>query len=70
MESVVGWVQGMIDEGYSILDIRVNEPWASAIIASGLVPAHQVVDPYPAEEGLIALVASDGKTYYANLVAN
>ena len=68
MEEAVSWIQAMIADGHTLVGIRVNEPWASAVVASGVVPTSAVSPSLPTEGDYIAFVAGNGLTYYATLV--
>ena len=62
MESAAEWVRAMVEAGHEVVEVRVAEPWAAALVGYDVAP------PLPGEQDRIALVAADGVTYHATLV--
>ena len=66
MEESINYIKGLLDSGETPTQIRVNEPWLSAIVASDiftgespLLPsADIVVSASPGEEHLIIFVGA------------
>ncbi len=69
MESVVIRVQETLDLGIVIVEVRVNEPGATAIRDSGL-PVGAIVPALPGAECCMMILANDGTESYSVLAVN
>ena len=69
MESAVIRVQETLDLGIVIVEIRVNEPWATAIRDSGLLVG-AIVPALPGAECCMMILSDEGTEYYSVLAVN
>jgi hypothetical protein len=69
MNEIIGWINALHADGYTLAEVRVASPWADHLVATGTLPAGIVAPPLAGEEERAVAVTSTGQLHAATLCA-